>query len=488
MSGSLRGEDRGGVAGGPGERSGSPDGRASESSAERGSGSSAEQESALLRAGVTVTQRLVSASVRVARVWRKLSRERRLAAVAAIALFFTLFLDWYQETVITNGDKSLRQVSVSLTGWGAFSFVEAAVLLVAAGVLGLLFARAEGRAFHVPGGDGGVITAAGLWTCLLIIWRIFDKQGTTGHGQYDTTFGVEWGIFAALGVGGLLTYAGTRIRLAHEPEPPLPGESAASAGPGPTAPPRSRRPQTATAPSGTERQAGSGADVDLDDTRARPSVMSAGARPASDPAAARPASDPAAARPAVEPPSRRTAAEPTPAGGRTRKRPRSVGAPADSARPATARPAAAQSATARPATARPATARPATAQSAAAQSAADDADHRVAPADSEPTVRRGTHAAPQPSATPAPPDPSEEPTQVVAHDQLRAGRIHEGSPPGRPRPARTLDPAEIAELDLADPPAPRLGRSRPSSAPSRGRAAETGDADDQLTLRFDRPR
>jgi hypothetical protein len=395
-------------------------------------------------------------------------------------------------------------VSVSLTGWGAFSFVEAAVLLVAAAVLGLLFARAEGRAFHVPGGDGGVITAAGLWTCLLIVWRIFDKEGTTGHGQYDTTFGVEWGIFAALGVAGLLTYAGTRIRHAHEPEPLLPGENAAS-GPGPTAPPRSR-PRTATAPSATERHAGSGAELELDDTWARPSVTSAGARPASesatarpasdpaaarpasDPAAARPASDPAAARPAAEPTARRAAPEPSPPGGRTRKRPRSVGAPADSARPATARPAAAQSATARPATARPATARPATAQSAAAQSAADDADHRVAPADSEPTVRRGTHAAPQPSATPAPPDPSEEPTQVVAHDQLRAGRIHEGSPPGRPRPARTLDPAEIAELDLADPPAPRLGRSRPSSAPSRGRAAETGDADDQLTLRFDRPR
>ncbi|HWE12642.1 MAG TPA: hypothetical protein VG365_03975 [Solirubrobacteraceae bacterium] len=163
---------------------------------------------------------------RVVRVWRELPSERRLAALASVALFLTLFLPWYQETVIASGVNSLRSVSESLTGWAAFSFVEAAVLLVAASVLTLLFIRADAGAFHVPGGDGGVITAAGFWTCVLIIWRMFDKEGTTGHGQYATTSGIEWGIFIALGVAGLLTYAGTRIRQAHEPEPPLPGEPA----------------------------------------------------------------------------------------------------------------------------------------------------------------------------------------------------------------------------------------------------------------------
>ncbi|HEX8975337.1 MAG TPA: hypothetical protein VF781_02400 [Solirubrobacteraceae bacterium] len=161
---------------------------------------------------------------RLRTVWLSLPRERRLAAIAAFGLIFTLFLPWYQETVIAQGTTNLSSVSASLTGWGAFSFVEAAVLLVAAAVLALLFIRAEGAAFHVPGGDGGVITAAGVWTCLLIVWRMFDKEGTTGHGLYDTASGIEWGIFIALGVAALLTYAGSRIKLAHEPEPPLPGE------------------------------------------------------------------------------------------------------------------------------------------------------------------------------------------------------------------------------------------------------------------------
>ena len=166
-----------------------------------------------------------SAAGRVRRAWRVLPSERRLAAFAALGLFASLFLPWYQETVIPTSASGAKTPlpSASLTGWAAFSFVEAAVLLVAVGVLVLLFLRAEGRAFHVPGGDGGVITAAGLWTAALIVWRMFDKQSTNGHGQYVTTSGIEWGIFIALGVAVFLAYAGTRIRLAHDPEPPLPG-------------------------------------------------------------------------------------------------------------------------------------------------------------------------------------------------------------------------------------------------------------------------
>lgn len=148
-----------------------------------------------------------------------------MAGLAALGLVVTLFLPWYQETVIPTGVGIKAALpSASLTGWAAFSFVEAAVLLISVGVLVLLFVRAEGGAFHVPGGDGGVITAAGLWTCLLIIWRMFDKQSTARSAQFVTTSGIEWGLFIALGVAALLAYAGSRIKLAHEPEPPLPGD------------------------------------------------------------------------------------------------------------------------------------------------------------------------------------------------------------------------------------------------------------------------
>ncbi len=153
--------------------------------------------------------------------------ERRLAAFAAIGLFLTMFLPWYQRQFFVVVGGKLAPGSDSQTAWAQFSFVEAAVLLVAAGVLTLLFQRAEGKAFHLPGGDGWVIMAAGCWTCVLIVWRIFDRQGGSAHGQNATAYGIEWGIFVALGVGAFLAYAGSRIRASHRPEPPLPGEGRA---------------------------------------------------------------------------------------------------------------------------------------------------------------------------------------------------------------------------------------------------------------------
>ena len=176
-------------------------------------------------------QRVGSGTTRLARAWRALPHESRLAAFASLALFVTLFLPWYQVTLIAQAKTTkLQSASATITGWGAFSFVEAAVLLVAAGVVTLLFQRAEGRAFHLPGGDGGVITAAGVWTCVLIVWRIFDKQGATTNGPSATTSGIEWGIFIALAAGAFLAYSGSRIRAAHRPEPPLPGEDRPPAG------------------------------------------------------------------------------------------------------------------------------------------------------------------------------------------------------------------------------------------------------------------
>jgi hypothetical protein len=166
----------------------------------------------------TRSPRRASPVGRVTRAWRNLSSERRLAVFASLALFVTLFLPWYQETVIARGTTTLQNLSESLTGWGAFSFVEAAVLLVAVGVIALVFIRAEGHPFRVPFGDGAVITAAGFWTCVLVIWRIFDKQGTSNHGQLATTSGIEWGIFFALAGAAFLAYAGSRIRATTGPE------------------------------------------------------------------------------------------------------------------------------------------------------------------------------------------------------------------------------------------------------------------------------
>jgi hypothetical protein len=110
--------------------------------------------------------------------WRVWNFEQRTAAVAALLLVVSTF--------------------------GPFSLVEAAVVLVAGGVLWLLKSRAEGRRFHLPFGDGSVILAAGVWSALLIVVRLFDRP----LGQN----------LLALACAGILAVAGILERAKRPPD------------------------------------------------------------------------------------------------------------------------------------------------------------------------------------------------------------------------------------------------------------------------------
>jgi hypothetical protein len=153
---------------------------------------------------------------RIGRDWRALSSEQRLAAVAALLLLVSMLLPWYREsdTVVVKGQP--KNVVDSLNAFSVYSFVEAAIFVVAVGVLVLLWARAEHKAFHLPGGDGTVILGAGIWVMFLIFYRQFDRPDRHG---VNVDVSVNWGIFIAFLLGALLAYAGYRIRAAHVPEP-----------------------------------------------------------------------------------------------------------------------------------------------------------------------------------------------------------------------------------------------------------------------------
>jgi hypothetical protein len=157
---------------------------------------------------------------RLSSAWRTLTAEQRLAGGASAALFVTMFLPWYQQNAVVNIPRAAPLQSRNLNAFQVFSFVEAAVLLVALAVLYLLFARGERRSFELPGGDGVVVFAAGIWVALLLVLRLFDKPGITTHG-IAANVGIQWGIFFALAAAGLLALAGSRMRAARRPQPPL---------------------------------------------------------------------------------------------------------------------------------------------------------------------------------------------------------------------------------------------------------------------------
>jgi hypothetical protein len=151
--------------------------------------------------------------------WRALTADQKLAAIAAIALLASMLLPWYQETGNALVNNKLVRIEDSKNAFQVYSFVEAAVFVVSAGVLALLYARGHRRAFHLPGGDGAVIMGAGLWVMFLVFYRQLDKPGGRREGPISTSIGVEWGIFVAFLLGALLAYAGYRIRASHTPEP-----------------------------------------------------------------------------------------------------------------------------------------------------------------------------------------------------------------------------------------------------------------------------
>lgn len=154
-------------------------------------------------------------------VWRRLNVEQRVAGVGAVLLIVSTF--------------------------GPFSFVEAAVVLTALGVLGLLRQRAERRRFHLPFGDGTVILAAALWCALLIVVRLFDRP----LGQS----------VLALGCAAILGAAGLRERAKRPPDdlPPPPRSRPAPPLPPAGEEPTERLPGEGPAPDDpTERLPGDG--------------------------------------------------------------------------------------------------------------------------------------------------------------------------------------------------------------------------------------
>jgi hypothetical protein len=105
---------------------------------------------------------------------------------------------------------AVGSILLAVSTFGPFSFVEAAEILLALGVLALLRARALGKRFHLPFGDGSVIAAAGAWAAALIVVRLLDRP----LGQN----------LLALACAAILIAAGVRERAKRPPDD-IPGGS-----------------------------------------------------------------------------------------------------------------------------------------------------------------------------------------------------------------------------------------------------------------------
>ncbi|WP_027005812.1 hypothetical protein [Conexibacter woesei] len=174
---------------------------------------------------------MTGALSRLRRAYAGLATEQRRVGLAALLVLASMFLPWYSKStnaITRNGLANLHESKMAIL---VPSFVEASIFLVAVAVLALMFFRGEGRAFHLPFGDGIVCTAAGAWVAFLVFYRFIDQPsgGTSKNLAY--TYDLSWGIFFGLLAAAFLIYSGTRLRLAHVAEPPLPGEAPTAVAP-----------------------------------------------------------------------------------------------------------------------------------------------------------------------------------------------------------------------------------------------------------------
>jgi hypothetical protein len=99
------------------------------------------------------------------------------------------------------------------------TFLELAILLVAASVLVLLLGRAERRAFHLPLSDATLIAAAGAWATFLVVFRMLDPPSRS-IGQTTRDYGLRWGAVVGLASAVTLALAGVRERRKRHPGEP----------------------------------------------------------------------------------------------------------------------------------------------------------------------------------------------------------------------------------------------------------------------------
>jgi MFS family permease len=181
----------------------------------------------------------------VPRTPRQMHGRRVFAAAAAAGLLVSLFAPWYRETVVARGVTGLRTLTLTRSGWQAFSATELLILVVA--VLSLLIVIGMGRDDPDNRDDrapdrlrlsGVVVAALGTIAFVVVLVRLTTAPGTTQHALDETMVAIRWGIFLGLVCSAALTAAGLRLIRARQPTA---GRAPAERSPQAERPPRAER-------------------------------------------------------------------------------------------------------------------------------------------------------------------------------------------------------------------------------------------------------
>lgn len=179
-----------------------------------------------------------------------------IAAASAIALFIIMFIEWFGVDI------------VGANAWESFSFIDIVLLITILAAIGTAVMSASAQSVNTPVALSAIVTALGILSVLLVLFRIIDPPDF-GLGdladavggsepEIERKIGVFLGLLAALGIayGGYeaMRHEGTSFgreadRLQNKggtsgpggtsgtgtpPPPPPPPTSGTGTGPGST--------------------------------------------------------------------------------------------------------------------------------------------------------------------------------------------------------------------------------------------------------------
>ncbi|HEV2789714.1 MAG TPA: hypothetical protein VGV69_00260 [Solirubrobacterales bacterium] len=127
----------------------------------------------------------------------RLTQGEKIAGVAAIVLFISMFFAWFGFD--TPGNELGISIDLSFNAWESFDFIDLVLFVTVLVAVGSALVKAADAAIDFP--LNAVVAVLGGLCTLLVLYRIVDPPGGADR---------EWAVFLGLILSALVAYGGYR--------------------------------------------------------------------------------------------------------------------------------------------------------------------------------------------------------------------------------------------------------------------------------------